>query len=226
MCYGLSCKPGTDHSAGQEWAERLSLGSRQRLVREAIGTATVKEHIMGLLLGIRVRNNPRLRYWQQRAFSKEKQQELGTCNKPVGKADCNQCWVMKYTKLYYQNKEDTREVVKMCKQYIVEFSNMDRGLDQIDNRGIDHLVIFVLYAEAVIKAISLLMQSYQALMNRSPLCPATTRRDAEREYLLGGSPNTFNQPAAGNQHLCLRRKRQLQPVNNTEDKKRKKPRLR
>lgn len=99
--------------------------------------------------------------------------------------------VGKYVKLNFQYKGDIEEVIKVCQSCVKEACKMNRVLDQNTDKDQGHIVIFVLYAEAITTAISILMQYYRADEKMPPWGPLRTRQESEYEFLCGGNPEMW-----------------------------------
>lgn len=187
MCHGLLCEPEMNHSIAREWAGTLPVLQKQRLVMEAIRTTTVKEHLMGLLMGAE-RDNPRIRYWQQYTFSIREQPRVGILGNPTRNIECGQCWITKHTRPYLRCIGNIKELIKMCRLCIFETSKIKQSLNQVPDKEKGHMIVMILYAEAIIKAIATLIQNYQRKKTMPPLDPLRARQEAEHEYLCGGTP--------------------------------------
>lgn len=190
MCYGLLCESGMDHSLVQEWAGKLPLKSRQRLVLGTIGTAPVKNYLVGLALGLN-RDNPRVKYWQQYLYSAGRREGPILPNNSMADIGCKQCWVAKYSKPYFQCRTDIEACLGICQQCVITAGRLTKAPVHTTDLGRGHMIIMVFYAEAVITAISILIQQYRIKKKMPVWSPERTRQDAEREYLQGGDPDAW-----------------------------------
>lgn len=191
MCRGLLCNPNTNHKFVREWSKQLPFTHRQRSVLEIIRTVPVRQRLVNLLCGACEQDNPRVRFWQQCVYAREDWRTLGTLSQPVGNMECKQCWLMKNVKPYFEHTWHVMEVIKICHSYLSEACKINKGLDRNTEKEKTQIVLYVLYAEAIITAISILIQSYRYEKRMRPYDILRGRMDAECEFLFGGNPEQW-----------------------------------
>lgn len=79
----------------------------------------------------------------------------------------------------------------MCRLCILETSKIKQSLDRVSNEEKGHMIVMILYAEAVIRAIAMLIQYHQNDKTMLSLDPLRARQEAEHEYLCGGTPELW-----------------------------------